>query len=146
MRDGDPVSTPRPGNVHLDEPWLTISWEPQHGCVYAEFKAFANSSEFRAGTLSILDAIQARRADSLVSDNRRLEGVSDQDQLWLRDTWVPLAVAAGLKRIAVVLPHRGLGKIASEEILGQIGPTTFATRTFTTPSEATEWVSEMGTG
>ena len=140
------MTTPRSGNVHLDQPWLSISWDPQYRCVYAEFKAFANSTELRAGSLAIIDAIGARRAVSLVSDNRRLEGVSDQDQLWLRDTWVPLAVLAGLKRIAVVLPHRGLGKIASEEILGHIGTTTFATRTFTTPSEATEWVSGVDSG
>jgi hypothetical protein len=139
---GDNLTAPRSGNVHLDEPWLTITWDPEYRCVYAEFKAFANSSEFRAGTLKILDAIRDRQAGALVSDNRRLEGVTDQDQLWLRDTWLPLAVAAGIKRIAVVLARRGLGKIASEEILRQFGTTTFATRTFTTPSEATEWVSE----
>jgi hypothetical protein len=98
-----------------DERWLRIDWDPEHSCVYAEWKAFANSSEFRASTTKILDAIRARRADSFVSDNRRLEGIADQDQLWLRDTWVPMAVAAGVKRIAVVVPHHGLGKIASEE-------------------------------
>jgi hypothetical protein len=76
-----------------------------------------------------------------VSDNRRLEGIADQDQLWLRDTWVPMAVAAGVKRIAVVVPHHGLGKIASEEILGRIEMKVFSTRSFTTVSEATEWVS-----
>jgi hypothetical protein len=50
-------------------------------------------------------------------------------------------VASGVKRIAVVVPHHGLGKIASEEVLGQVEMKAFATRTFTTVSEATEWVS-----
>ena len=124
-----------------DDRWLRIQWDPEHRVIYAEWKAFANSSEFRASTTKILDAIRARSADSFVSDNRRLEGVADQDQLWLRDTWVPLAVASGVKRIAVVVPHHGLGKIASEEILGRIEMAAFATRTFTTVSEATEWAS-----
>lgn len=127
--------------VFSDERWLRIDWDPEHSCVYAEWKAFANSSEFRASTTRILDAIRARSADSFVSDNRKLEGIADQDQLWLRDTWVPMAVAAGVKRIAVVVPHHGLGKIASEEILGRIEMKAFSTRTFTTVSEATEWAS-----
>jgi hypothetical protein len=59
---------------------------------------------------------------------------------WIRDTWTPLAVAAGLERIAVVLASRGLGKFASEAVLSQIGKTAFATRTFATVSEAMEWV------
>jgi hypothetical protein len=92
--------------------------------------------------MAILDAIRERKAASLVSDNRRLEGVADQDQLWLRDTWMPQAVAAGVKRIAVVLPQHGLGKLASEDIISRFGNTEFVTRTFGDVSEATEWASE----
>jgi len=110
--------------------------------VYAEWQGFANSVEFRASTMAILDAIRKQNAAALVSDNRRLEGVQDPDQLWLRDTWMPLAVAAGVKRIAVVLPRHGLGKLASEEIIGRFGKTAFVTRTFSEASEATEWAAE----
>lgn len=124
----------------MDEPWLSIIWDEEFTCVYAEFKAFANSGEFRAGTLKILEAIRDKHASSLISDNRKLEGVAVEDQLWLRDTWVPLAVAAGIKRIAVVLARSGLGKIASEEIISQIGTTKFAMRTFESSQEATKWV------
>jgi len=92
--------------------------------------------------MAILDAIRKQNAAGLISDNRRLEGVTDPDQLWLRDTWMPLAVAAGVKRIAVVLPHHGLGKLASEEVIGRFGKTVFVTRTFSEPSEATEWAAE----
>jgi hypothetical protein len=126
--------------VYLDEPWLSIIWDRELTCVYAKFKAFANSAEFRAGTLKILDAIREHDASSLISDNRKLEGVAVEDQLWLRDTWVPLAVAAGIKRIAVVLAPYGLGKIASEEIISQIGKAKFAMRTFESLPEATKWV------
>lgn len=125
---------------YLDEPWLSIIWDQEFNYVYAKFKAFANSSEFRAGTLKILDAIQDKHAASLISDNRKLEGVAVEDQLWLRDTWVPLAVAAGIKRIAVVLAPYGLGKIASQEIISQIGTTKFAMRTFESMTDATKWV------
>jgi hypothetical protein len=62
--------------------------------------------------------------------------------MWIRDTWTPLAVAAGLTRIAVVVPQRGLGRIASEQILRQVGMKAFTTRTFTTVSEAMEWAAE----
>jgi hypothetical protein len=134
------MSTFRSDEIYLDEPWLAIRWDPQHKCVYAEFKAFANSAEFRASVLKILDAIRDRHAAVLISDNRRLEGVAVEDQLWLRDTWVPLAVTAGVKRIAVILPHHGLGKIASEEIIGRFGKTKFVTRTFESLVQAMSWV------
>jgi hypothetical protein len=125
----------------LDEPWLSIRWDGGRQCVHAEWKGFCNSVQFRDGTLTILAAIRERHAASLVSDNRRLEGVTNEDQLWLRDTWVPLAVSHGLKRIAVVLARYGLGKIASEEIISRFGATDFVTRTFDSLDEALSWVS-----
>jgi|SRR6267378_4191878 len=128
-------------SVIFDEPWLTISWDSKHRCVYAEFKAFATSSEFRTGTLAILEAIRTNKAEALVSDNRRLELVTSEDQLWIRDTWTPIAVEAGLRRIAVVLADRGLGKFASETILSEMGDKTFATRTFSSLDEALRWVA-----
>lgn len=130
------------GGVSADEPWLSVQADRESHCVYAEWRGFANSSEFRASTMRILEAIQSIGAAALVSDNRRLEGVTEQDQLWLRDTWIPLVVNSGLRRIAVVVPGRGLGKIASEQILAQEGMKAFSTRTFTTVSEAMEWAAE----
>lgn len=136
--------TPSPkSGAFADEPWLSIEWDRGRNCVYAEWKGFANSAEFRASLIKIVDAIRQRNVPALVSDNRRLEGVTSADQLWIRDTWTPLAVAAGLKRIAVVVAHHGLGRIATEEILSQMGTSLFATHTFTTVSEATEWAAEM---
>lgn len=129
-------------DVYLDEPWLSIRWDRAHDCVHAEFKSFANSSELRAGTTAILQAIRDRKASALISDNRRLEGVTDLDQLWLRDSWVPLAVAAGIQRIAVVVARRGLGKLASEAIISKFGKTAFETRTFEALDDALKWVSE----
>lgn len=128
--------------MFADEPWLSVQADRKSRCVYAEWRGFANSSEFRSSLTRILEAIRLSGAASLVSDNRRLEGVTGQDQLWIRDTWTPMAVDSGLTRIAVVVPQRGLGKIASEQILGQVGMKAFSTRTFTTVSEAMEWVAE----
>jgi hypothetical protein len=136
------VSTPLSDAVFLDEPWLSIIWDHELQCVYAKFKAFANSAEFRAGVMKILDAIREKHSALLISDNRKLEGVAVEDQLWLRDSWMPLAVAAGIKRIAVVLPRHGLGKIASEDIISQFGETAFTTRTFESLEEAMKWVAE----
>jgi hypothetical protein len=64
-----------------------------------------------------------------------------RDQLWLRDTWMPDAVAAGIRRIAVVVAHHGLGKSASTDIISKFGETEFMTRTFESLADAITWVS-----
>ena len=130
------------GGAFGDAPWLSIEWNDERRYVYAEWKRFATSGEFRASTTRILEAIREKKSTALVSDKRRLEGVTDQDQLWIRDTWTPMAIDSGLKRIVVVVLRHGLGKIATEEILTQVEMKVFATRMFSTVSEAAEWVSE----
>ena len=129
-----------PDDVHLDERYLSIYWDREHRCVYAAFKSFATSVEFREGTMKIIEAIRARHAVALISDNRKLEGVSDSDQGWIQNTWVPLAEAAGLKRIAVVLAPQGLGKFVSEQIISRFTTKDFVTRTFDTVAAANTWV------
>jgi len=132
-----------PDDVHANESWVSIHWDRERGCIHADWKGYANSVEFRASTMKILEAIRERSAGGLVSDNRRLEGVTERDQLWLRDSWVPEAVTAGVRRIAVILPHHGLGKVASEEIISRFGKTEFVTRTFESLDEGKAWVGAV---
>src|SRR6202521_3725736 len=42
----EPLSTSASGNVHLDEPWLSIRWDGTHRCDYAEFKALPTARTF----------------------------------------------------------------------------------------------------
>ena len=138
------MSTARSADVHADLPYLYIAWDGEHNCIYLEFKGFATSAEFRSGTLMVIDAIRERNAASLISDNRRLEVVSNEDQLWLRDTLVPQAAASGMKRAALVVAHKGLGKYASQEIVNRLPQGLFVTRTFDSLDDAKEWVAGEG--
>ena len=120
---------------------MYIAWDGERDCVYVEFKGFATSAEFRSGTMKVIDAIRERSAKSLISDNRRLEVVTNEDQLWLRDNLVPQAAALGMKRAALVVAHTGLGKYASQEILSRLPTGMFVTRTFDSLDDAKAWIA-----
>jgi hypothetical protein len=120
---------------------MYLAWDGELDCVYVEFKGFATSVEFRSGTMMIIDAIRERNATSLISDNRRLEVVTNEDQLWLRDTLVPQAAASGLKRAALVVAHQGLGKYASQEVVNRLPSGRFVTRTFDSLDDAKTWIA-----
>lgn len=135
------MSTSRLDEVYADEPYLSIHLDREYKCVLSEWIGFSNSVEFRAGSMKVLEAIRDTHAVSMVIDNRRSEGVTPLDQLWIRDTFAPLMEAAGLRRIAIVVAKRGLARIATEDIRSQTAARSdVATRMFGTVSEATEWV------
>lgn len=125
----------------IDAPWLLMSWDGSHRCVIAVWKAFATHSEFQGAWMKALEAVVARKADGMVHDARKLESVNDEDRRWLRQTWAPLAVAAGFKRLAAVAAPYGLARFAIDEMHSESRNPILDWRVFTTMSDALEWIS-----
>ncbi len=94
----------------MDEPYLSIRWDSVHQHVHTEWRAFANSMELRAGLLKGIPAIKDNRAVAYVSDARKVKVIVHADQKWIKETWLPLAIGAGLKRLAFVTAATGLGQ------------------------------------
>lgn len=138
------MSLSRTPDAYVDEPWLLMRWDPEHRCVFAEWKAYATSAEFRGALTKALAAGRDHNAVSFVSDTRKLELVTDEDQWWLRNTWAPLAIQAGLKKIAVVMAVHGLGRMAIEHMFNG-RPNTgeqLNSRTFESVADALVWAAE----
>lgn len=128
--------------VYADEPWLSIRWDSEHKCVYAEWKGFATTVEFRAGLMKGLQAIREKQAVSYVSDARKIKVIVGKDQQWVNETWIPLAAAVGLKRLAIVLAGSGMGKIAVEETVSlNDNERGVLSRTFTSVPQAMTWLA-----
>jgi hypothetical protein len=51
--------------------------------------------------------------------------------------------AAGLKRIALVVAHSGLGRFAVESLSAQVGDHVFTRATFESVTEATAWLIDQ---
>jgi hypothetical protein len=123
----------------LDEPYLSIRWRAIPKILYAEWKGFATSAEFRAALLTGVRAIRERRAIGYVSDARKAKVVLPEDEKWGREVWLPQAVAAGLKRMAIVTAPTGLAKLAFEHAATQIDSHGLSMRTFDSVASATVW-------
>jgi len=101
--------------VYVDEPYLSIRWDSVHQHVHTEWRAFANSTELRAGLLKGIRAIKDNKAVAYVSDARKVKVIVHADQQWIKESWLPLAIGAGLKRLAFVTAPTGLGKLSMAE-------------------------------
>ena len=125
----------------MDTPWLLMTWDGSHRCVVAEWKAFATHSEFQGAFMKAIEALGARKAGGFVNDVRKLESVNDEDRRWLRQTWAPMALAAGLKRLAAVAAPYGLARFAVDEMRKESRQPILDWRIFTTMSDALEWIA-----
>jgi hypothetical protein len=136
---GDRETAQRDDEVYLDQPYLSIRWRSVPQILYAEWKGFATSSEFRAGLLTGIRAIRQRHVTGYVSDARRAKLVLPEDERWAREVWLPQAVAAGLQRMAIVTATAGLGKMAYDDAATAMDSHGLSMRTFDSVAAATTW-------
>lgn len=119
---------------------MSMQWDDVHKSVNAVWIGFFNTAEFREAATRLVEEIKARNATSTINDIRKLEGVIHTDQLWIRDTWVPLAQASALKRIGVVVALHGLAKFAADAMVKLVGIVNIQTRFFNSFDDAIKWV------
>jgi hypothetical protein len=129
--------------VYLDEPWVSVRWEDANQCLHTEWKAFANSQEFRSALMKVVEAIRENHAVRYLSDTRKIKVVVREDQDWADETWFPLVVAAGLKRFAAVTAEAGLGKLTVEEVFDAVHIKGFEVRKFDSVAGARKWLAEI---
>jgi SpoIIAA-like len=135
------VGAPPISDLYLDEPWVSIRWNDVHHCVYTKWKAFATSAEFRAALMRALDAIRDHQAVGYVSDTRKIKVIVHKDQAWANEVWIPLLVAEGVKRFALVTAASGLGKAAVEDVIKLVDNRGLLMQGFDSLDEARKWLA-----
>lgn len=137
------VTVPPSDGIYVDQPWLFMRWDPDHKVVHSEWRAFANSTELRTGLLRGVDAIRDHRAVAYLTDTRKIKVIVEADQAWINETWLPLAIDAGLERIAVVTAAQGLGKLTVEDVVASTEDQgVLQTRIFDSIGAAWTWLSQ----
>jgi hypothetical protein len=80
--------------IYLDAPYLSIRWRSVPQILFAEWKGFATSAEFRAALLKGVQAIREHHVVGHVSDARKAKVFVAEDLHWVSEVWLPQAVKA----------------------------------------------------
>ncbi|HEY1419268.1 MAG TPA: hypothetical protein VGG90_01000 [Candidatus Dormibacteraeota bacterium] len=125
--------------TYLDTPYISIRWRSVPQLLYAEWKGYATSAEFRSALLSGVRAIREHKVTGYVSDARKAKVFLAEDEVWSRQVWLPQAVSAGLKRMAMVTAETGLSKVIIEDVSKQFDNHGLEMRSFRSVEAATLW-------
>jgi stage II sporulation SpoAA-like protein len=128
-------------NVYFDAPGVaSVRWDEDGQLVLVEWRGWANSTEFSALLEAEIVALRKHKGSRMLADCRRQKGLSGSDQDRANNVWLPRALAAGLKRFAVVVPASGLAEANLKERLGKVRAGALEIAYFATPEEAREWL------
>ncbi|MEA2629438.1 MAG: hypothetical protein QOJ10_1898 [Chloroflexota bacterium] len=134
---------PQADKLYLETAYVTVRWDGEGRWVFVEWKAWANSTEYRAVQELVLLALRENRASRNLIDATHARVVSGEDQIWLIDDWIPRAVAAGRRWTAIVMPKSALGRTISENIDKRQQPNATTVEYFETVEDAAAWLSSV---
>jgi hypothetical protein len=128
-------------SVFFDKPGVaSVKWDEDGQFVLVEWQGWADPTEFAALLEAEIVALRKHKGSLMLADCRRQKGLSAADQVRADENWLPRALAAGLKRLAVVLPSSGLAAANLKERLGKARPEALEVAYFPTPEEARAWL------
>ena len=93
-----------------------------------------------------LVAIRQKRSVGYLSDTRKVKVIVHTDQSWANEVWIPLLVAAGVKRFALVTAASGLGKMNVEDVIDLVDNRGVLMRGFSSLDAACQWLAEIKPG
>ena len=99
---------------------LTIDYDAEVPCVVMIWKGYATSAAFRDSNARVLTEITERRASKLLGDVTDFVLIGAEDQAWLNEVWIPRAMHAGLRKVALVQPSFYFNRVAIDSVAQKV--------------------------
>jgi len=129
-------------DVFYDRPGVAVvTWDPDSLAVYIDWRSWADAAEFELLLDAGIRALAEHDGSRCLADCRNMKPVNPADQDWVDLNWFPRAYAAGLRRMALVVPYSGMSRMRIDEVLGQVPGSALEVAYFGTVESATEWLT-----
>jgi hypothetical protein len=109
--------------------------------VVMRWHGYATSQAFREGTELMLQTLKSNGATKVFADIKEMAIIGMEDQAWLNTDFLPRAIAAGFRAIAIIRPHAYFNKVAVESISYKVDKEKLAIAFFDNERSAREWLA-----
>ena len=119
---------------------VVVKWDSTLQAVCTEWQGWADQTEFVDSLEAGLVAIRKHHAPRGLVDSLNQKALPQSDQDWVNRDWFPRALAAGLRKLAVVIPESALAMMSIEDVLSRVRGTLLHVEYFATVAEARTWL------
>jgi SpoIIAA-like len=127
--------------VYFNLPGVAVvKWDPPCKAAHMEWQGWAKPAEFQAANDALIQAIKDHHGSRVPGDSRLIKVIQKSDQDWVNRDWFPRILAAGVTRMALVLPASGLAKMNIDELVSRVADR-LDVAYFATLDEARDWLA-----
>ena len=103
--------------IYFQESFVIISWDEDTWAVVIEWLGQARSEKLKTGLDTGLKLLAEKKAEKWLADTKKLGVFGKADEDWANHNWLPRALAAGLKKMAFVVPESALARMALDSVI-----------------------------
>lgn len=111
--------------------------------VVMEWDGYATSVQFREGTEYMLSVLKAHKVRKVLADVKDMTIIGQEDQNYVQFNFLPRAIEAGFRAIALVKPTNYFNAVAVESLSYRIKQSVVEMRVFDDIDSAKEWLQGL---
>lgn len=124
----------------LDNDQVTLLYYPEHKIVHHTIHHTPTTPMLREMLNLGTETLRENSADKWLSDDRKLEGLTEEDNRWGEEVWFPQTQAAGWKYWALVVPDGDEARTSMIKLVQHYNSQGVVTRVFVDLEQALEWL------
>ena len=126
----------------MNKPY-TISYDASNKYVFMDWDGYATSAQFREGTEYMLQLLKQNNSSKVLADIKDMTIIGREDQNYVQFNFLPRAIDAGFRAIAIVRPVNHFNAVAIETISYRVNKTVVQMRVFDDIEEARKWLISL---
>jgi hypothetical protein len=112
--------------------------------VYLKWGSMVDEQEFREAMDKVIDLMKENGTGKILSNSTQLGALSEEDQVWSVEDWLPRALAIGYSAIAIIVSEDIFGQMAVEDVLNSVSEKSpIKIQYFDNEEKATEWMESL---
>ncbi|PJF32355.1 MAG: hypothetical protein CUN51_01620 [Candidatus Thermofonsia Clade 1 bacterium] len=124
----------------IDNQYVTLWFHEDTGIVHHVYRHGIGGDYLKEALMRGTDYLIERKAFKWLSDNRDIEGVTDEESQWIDTVWLPRTMEAGWKYWALVVPESVMGRMNMIQFIESFANHDVMVRVFTDPDKAMDWL------
>jgi hypothetical protein len=100
----------------IDNQYILAEWRNDGKIFYYKWKGFVPGPQMRANLDLVLAEFAKRKTSLILQDLALVKAVAPDDQDWVTVSWIPRAIAAGMRKVALLTPTSIFGQMATNNV------------------------------
>lgn len=127
----------------IENQYVTLYYHEDKGIIHHIYRLGIGGDYLKEELLTGTDYLKKHSLTKWLSDNRAIEGVTDEEAQWINTYWLPPTIAAGWKYWALVVPDTVMARMNMFQFVMEFAEKGVRVMVFTDPDKAMDWLETI---